>query len=160
MSESVEKPRAIGFNHIALEVGTIDEALAFYGSLFEYRLRSRFEKMAFIDLGDQFIALSAGRQQEADGARHFGLVVDDLERARARLDAVGVETFGAGLDFRDPWGNHIQLVEYRFVVKCFEVRRTACHTQKNDTFDFRGKVRQVSDSCQRIPIICLQFIGQ
>jgi catechol 2,3-dioxygenase-like lactoylglutathione lyase family enzyme len=112
---STQKPRAIGVNHVALEVGSIDEALEFYGALFAFRLRSRFETMAFIDLGDQFIALSAGRKQAADDERHFGLVVDDLGRARQCLAAAGVETFGSGLDFKDPWGNHIQLVEYQAV---------------------------------------------
>jgi catechol 2,3-dioxygenase-like lactoylglutathione lyase family enzyme len=70
--------RLIGINHVALEVGDIDEALAWYGQFFEFSLRGRHgSRMAFIDMGDQFIALSAGRTQPADGARHFGLVVDD-----------------------------------------------------------------------------------
>ena len=112
MSESTKKPKALGINHIALEVGTIDEALAFYGELFEFTLRSRGRRMAFIDLGDQFIALAAGRTQEADTERHFGVVVDDLDAMRERLRAMKVETFGNGLDFLDPWGNHIQIVEY------------------------------------------------
>ena len=112
MPESTKKPRAMGINHIALEVGSIDDALAFYGELFEFKLRSRGKRMAFIDLGDQFIALAAGRSQERDTERHFGLVVDDLDTIRERLRVMKVQTSGAGLDFLDPWGNHIQVVEY------------------------------------------------
>src|SRR6201997_5625981 len=87
----VEKPRVVGFNHVALEVGDIDEALAFYGRLFEFKLRGKSDTMAFIDLGDQFIALQKGRTQPADDGRHFGLVVDDKEAARAALEAAGVK---------------------------------------------------------------------
>ena len=107
------KARAIGVNHIALEVGDLDEALAFYGSLFQLELRGRVPGMAFIDMGDQFIALSEGRAQAPDAERHFGLVVDDREAFRAALEAVGAEIIPSrSLDFRDPWGNHIQVVEY------------------------------------------------
>ena len=76
---SVEKPHVVGFNHVALEVGDIDEALAFYGRLFKFKLRGKSDSMAFIDLGDQFIALQKGRRQPADDGRHFGLVVDNKE---------------------------------------------------------------------------------
>jgi len=108
------KPRIIGFNHIALEVGDIDEALAFYGQLFSFELRGKSNSMAFIDLGDQFIALQKGRKQPADDGRHFGLVVDDKEAARSALEAVGVPLLdGPFLDFRDPWGNLVQIVDYR-----------------------------------------------
>jgi predicted enzyme related to lactoylglutathione lyase len=108
------KPRAIGLNHIALEVGDIDEALDFYGAIFDFELRSRSARMAFIDMGDQFIALAAGRTQPADDGRHFGLVVDDMDAARAAIEAAGVDVLpGRGLDFRDPWGNRIQVVDYR-----------------------------------------------
>lgn len=107
------RPRAIGINHVALEVGDIDGALEFYGGLFHFELRSRGERMAFIDLGDQFIALSRGREQAADTKRHFGLVVDDLEAVRERVVAAGAEVLAApGLSFLDPWGNHVQIVEY------------------------------------------------
>ena len=107
------KPRAIGFNHIALEVGDIEEALSFYGRIFDFQLRGQSETMAFIDLGDQFIALQAGRKQPADDGRHFGLVVDDKEAARAALKAAGVKPIdGPFLDFRDPWGNRIEIVSY------------------------------------------------
>jgi len=108
--------RLVGINHIALEVGDIDEALAWYGRFFELELRGRHARMAFIDIGDQFIALSAPRTQPADGARHFGLVVDDKEALRAALLEAGVSAPAAGsLDFEDPWGNQIQAIAYRDV---------------------------------------------
>jgi lactoylglutathione lyase len=107
------KPRLVGFNHVALEVGDIEAALAFYGRLFTFELRGKSDSMAFIDLGDQFIALQEGRKQPADDGRHFGLVVDDKEAARRALDAAGVaSTDGPFLDFRDPWGNRIEIVGY------------------------------------------------
>jgi catechol 2,3-dioxygenase-like lactoylglutathione lyase family enzyme len=107
--------RLVGINHIALEVGDIDDALAWYGRLFEIELRGRHgSRMAFVDMGDQFIALSAGREQSPDESRHFGLVVDDKEAVRAALHEAGVPVRPAGsLDFNDPWGNHIQVVDYR-----------------------------------------------
>jgi lactoylglutathione lyase len=107
--------KLVGINHVALEVGDIDEALAWYGRFFEFSLRGRHgSRMAFIDMGDQFIALSAGRTQPADGARHFGLVVDDREALRAALLREGVSVGRSGsVDFRDPWGNHVQVVDYR-----------------------------------------------
>jgi lactoylglutathione lyase len=109
----LNRPRVVGINHVALEVGDVDEALAFYEQVFEFTLRGRGAGMAFIDMGDQFIALSAGRSQPPDEARHLGLVVDDKEATRRALEAVGAEILpGRGLDFRDPWGNHIQVVQY------------------------------------------------
>jgi lactoylglutathione lyase len=100
------KARMVGFNHVALEVGDIDEALAFYGRIFQFELRGRDDSQAFIDLGDQFIALQKGRRQPADDGRHFGLVVDDKETARQALIAAGVELVpGPFLDFRDPWAS-------------------------------------------------------
>jgi lactoylglutathione lyase len=108
-----ERARLVGLNHIALEVGDLEEALEFYGRIFELELRGRVPGMAFIDIGDQFIALSEGRTQPPDQDRHFGLVVDDREAVRAALQAAGVEVLpGRGVDFRDPWGNHLQIVEY------------------------------------------------
>jgi catechol 2,3-dioxygenase-like lactoylglutathione lyase family enzyme len=105
--------RLVGINHVALEVGDLEEALSFYGSLFGIELRGRVPGMAFIDAGDQFIALSEGRTQPSDEARHFGLVVDDREAVRSALEEAGAEILpGRGLDFRDPWGNHVQVVEY------------------------------------------------
>jgi lactoylglutathione lyase len=107
------KSRIVGVNHIALEVGDIEEALAFYGRLFTFELRGKSESMAFIDLGDQFIALQKGRKQPPDDGRHFGLVVDDKEVARKTLKAAGVTLLdGPFLDFRDPWGNRVEIVGY------------------------------------------------
>jgi catechol 2,3-dioxygenase-like lactoylglutathione lyase family enzyme len=107
------KPRLVGINHVALEVGDLDAALEFYGRVFDFELRGRIPGMAFLDMGDQFLALSEGRSAPADADRHFGLVVDDKDAARKRLEAAGVEVFGRGLDFRDPWGNLVQVVDYR-----------------------------------------------
>ncbi len=106
--------RLVGINHVALEVGDIDEALDWYGRLFQFELRGRIgSRMAFIDIGDQFIALSAGRAQAPDRARHFGLVVDDKEAVRVGLQGAGIDVAPAGsLDFLDPWGNHVQVVDY------------------------------------------------
>jgi lactoylglutathione lyase len=107
------KARAVGLNHIALEVGDIEEALAFYGRLFEFTLRGKSERAAFIDLGDQFLALQKGRKQPSDDGRHFGLVVDDKEAVRAALTAADVKILpGRFLDFLDPWGNRIEIVGY------------------------------------------------
>jgi len=107
--------RAVGINHVAVEVGDLDEALAFYGRIFELSLRGRHGRsMAFIDLGDQFIAVSAGRTQPPDGLRHIGLVVDDREAALVAAREAGAQMLGDN-DFLDPWGNHIQVVDYRDV---------------------------------------------
>ena len=107
------RPRLIGLNHLALEEGNIDEALAFYNRLFKFELRGKSDSMAFIDLGDQFIALQKGRKQPADDGRHFGLVVEDKEAARRALEAAGVPVLdGPFLDFRDPWGNRVEIVGY------------------------------------------------
>jgi len=107
--------RIVGINHVALEVADIDEALAWYGSFFEFELRGRAgSTMAFLDIGDQFIALSAGRSQPPDQARHLGLVVDDKEAVRAAMREAGVTVQTSGsVDFLDPWGNHVQVVDYR-----------------------------------------------
>jgi lactoylglutathione lyase len=107
------RARLVGLNHIALEVGDVEEALEFYGRIFEFELRGRGGRMAFIDMGDQFIALATGRTQPPDRHRHFGLVVDDKEAARRALQEAGVDVRSSGsLDFADPWGNHVQVVEY------------------------------------------------
>jgi lactoylglutathione lyase len=107
------RARLVGFNHVALEVGDIEEALDFYGRLFEVELRGRSSRMAFIDAGDQFIALSEGRTQPPDDHRHVGMVVDDKKAVRRALREAGVEILpGRSLDFRDPWGNRWQVVEY------------------------------------------------
>jgi lactoylglutathione lyase len=109
--------RLLGINHVALEVGDVDEALAWYGRAFDFELRGRAgARMAFIDMGDQFIAIAGGRTQADDEDRHFGLVVDDKEQARAALSEAGVTVQASGpLDFVDPWGNHVQVVDYREV---------------------------------------------
>src|ERR671937_1037063 len=108
--------KLVGINHIALEVGDVDEAVAFWESIFgPLELRGRGRRMAFIDLGDQFVALAAGRSQPPDRQRHFGLVVDDKQAVRERLQELGVPVSGRGLDFSDPWGNLIQVVDYRDV---------------------------------------------
>ncbi len=106
--------RLVGINHVALEVGSIEEALAFYGQFFDLRLRGVAPGMAFIDMGDQFLALSEDREQGPDDGRHFGLVVDDKEAVRAALKEADVDTEpGRRLDFRDPWGNRVEIVDYR-----------------------------------------------
>src|ERR1700746_3357172 len=103
-------PRLIGINHVALEVGDLDAALAWYAQFFEFELRGRAgDRMAFIDMGDQFIALAGGRRQAADDSRHFGLVVDGKEAVRSAMRLAGVDVQRTGsLDFTDPWGNHVQ----------------------------------------------------
>ena len=107
-------PRLVGINHIALEVGDVEEALEWYGRIFDFELRGREPGSAFIDLGDQFLALQKGRAQPPDDGRHFGLVVDDKEAARAALEAAAAEILpGRGLNFRDPWGNLVQVVAYK-----------------------------------------------
>jgi catechol 2,3-dioxygenase-like lactoylglutathione lyase family enzyme len=109
--------KLVGINHVALEVGDIDEALEWYGRIFELELRGRIRSaMAFVDMGDQFIALSRGQAQPPDRQRHFGLVVDDKEAVRDALLAAGVPVSAPpSLDFRDPWGNQLQVVDYRDV---------------------------------------------
>jgi lactoylglutathione lyase len=107
-------PRLVGINHVAVEVGDLDEALDFYGRIFEVRLRGRSTGMAFVDIGDQFLALSTGRTQPPDRDRHIGLVVDDREAVLESAQEAGAEMIGDN-DFRDPWGNHFQIVDYRGV---------------------------------------------
>jgi len=108
--------RLIGINHVALEVGDLDAALELYGRLFAFELRGRVPGMAFLDMGDQFLAVAEGRSQPRDDGRHFGLVVDDLTAVRSALADEGIEAIesggGSGFDFYDPWGNRFQVVEY------------------------------------------------
>jgi lactoylglutathione lyase len=107
-------PRPVGINHVAVEVGDLEEALDFLGKIFELELRGRAARMAFVDMGDQFIALAEGRTQPPDTARHIGLVVDDREATLAAAREAGAQMLGDN-DFRDPWGNHWQVVDYRDV---------------------------------------------
>jgi catechol 2,3-dioxygenase-like lactoylglutathione lyase family enzyme len=110
--------RLVGINHVALEVGDLEAALALYGRIFAFTLRGRGPGMAFVDMGDQFIALAEGRSQDPDGERHFGLVVDDVDAAREAAQREGLEVLGGrgrSFDFRDPWGNRFQVVGYRNV---------------------------------------------
>jgi predicted enzyme related to lactoylglutathione lyase len=113
MSAEGRRPRLVGINHVALEVDDLEAALEFYGRIFAIELRGRAPGMAFVEMGDQFIALSEHRGPR-DEVRHFGLVVDDREAVRASLEAAGAEILpGRGLDFRDPSGNRVQVVDYR-----------------------------------------------
>ena len=103
----------VGINHVALAVGDVNEAVAFYGRIFELELRGRVPGMAFLDMGDQFLALAEGDDPAADRHRHVGLVVDDRARVRRALQEAGVEIEPArGLHFRDPWGNLVEVVQY------------------------------------------------
>lgn len=106
------KARALGINHVVLEVDDLDKALEFYGSLFQFTLRGRSDHNAFIDLGDQFIQLSLGRTQSADTKRHFGLVVDDREAVRRAMERLGIRSINERLNILDPWGNRIEIVPY------------------------------------------------
>jgi catechol 2,3-dioxygenase-like lactoylglutathione lyase family enzyme len=115
MTEDSEqaKPRRVGINHIALEVGDLEEALAFYGRIFFFTLRGKSTGAAFIDLGDQFIALTEGPVRQPGGHRHFGVVVDDRASVRRRAEAAGAAMVdGPFLDFLDPWGNRVEVIDY------------------------------------------------
>jgi lactoylglutathione lyase len=106
-------PRLVGINHVALEVGDLEEALRFWGSLFDISVEREPPDMAFIEMGDQFLALSERQPGDPESSRHFGLVVDDKQAVRERLERLGVDVSpGRRLNFRDPWGNLIQVVEY------------------------------------------------
>lgn len=111
-----DRARLIGMNHVAIEVGDVDAALELYAQLFDFELRGRAGRMAFVDMGDQFLAISGGRRQGPDDGRHFGLVVDDLEAVERAAREAGLEVRDSGLgglDVRDPWGNFLQFVDYR-----------------------------------------------
>lgn len=113
MGGNTEKiARALGINHVVLEVDDLDKALDFYGALFKFTLRGKSEHNAFIDLGDQFIQLTLGRSQVADSKRHFGLVVDDRDAVRRAMDRLGVKSINDRLNILDPWGNRIEIVPY------------------------------------------------
>jgi lactoylglutathione lyase len=137
--------RLVGINHVALEVSDVDAALDWYGRIFEFELRGRpGPNMAFIDLGDQFLALSAPRRQPRDDDRHFGLVVDDKEAARRALAVAGAEIVPTrGLRFLDPWGNSVEVVQYdeiQFSKTDAVLRGTGLsHLQKSEAA--RGELR-------------------
>ena len=137
-------PRLLGINHVALEVGDLEAALEFYGAVFSFSLRGRVPGMAFLDLGDQFLALSEGRTQPTDDERHFGLVVDDLEKAREALAQADVPVLpGRGVNFRDPWGNRVELVDYREIqfMKAPGVARALAIEDLEKTPEARDEIR-------------------
>jgi predicted enzyme related to lactoylglutathione lyase len=141
----IHKVRPIGINHVALEVGDIDQALQFYGRLFDFTLRGKSEGMAFIDLGDQFIALTKAPGHRSDGGRHIGLVVDDGEGARRAIAEAGIDCLpGQFLDFRDPWGNRIEIVDYANIQfsKALHVLRGMKLTHLRKT---SGAVKELAD---------------
>lgn len=107
-----KKARALGINHVVLEVDDLDKALDFYGSFLEFTLRGKSDHNAFIDLGDQFIQLTLGRTQVADTKRHFGLVVDDREAVKRAMARLGIKSINDRLNILDPWGNRIEIVPY------------------------------------------------
>jgi lactoylglutathione lyase len=112
----MDRARLVGINHVALEVGDLDAALDLYGRLFEFGMRGRAGRMAFVDMGDQFLAIAEGRSQGPDDGRHFGLVVDDVDAVRTAVEREGLDVLGGrgqSFDFRDPWGNRFQVVGYR-----------------------------------------------
>jgi lactoylglutathione lyase len=110
-----ERAKLIGINHVAIEVGDLEQALELYGRLFAFEMRGRVPHMAFVDMGDQFLAIAEPRRQQGDDERHFGLVVDDVAAARAAAEREGLEIVGTtrrSFDFLDPWGNRFQVVGY------------------------------------------------
>ena len=110
-----KKPRLVGINHVAIEVGDIDEALEWYGRIFEFSLRGKGERNAFIDMGDQFINLTRVPDHRVDGVerRHIGFVVDDRSRIIELATEAGARMVeGPFLDFLDPWGNRLEIIEY------------------------------------------------
>ncbi len=112
-NQSNKKPKAVGINHVALEVGNIEEALNFYGRFIDFEIESQSETAAFIYFGDQFINFALGRNQAPDEGRHFGIAVDDKELARSILEGMGIEFLDSRfLDFLDPWGNRVEITTY------------------------------------------------
>ena len=109
------KPRLVGINHVAIEVGDIEDALAWYARIFDFTLRGKGERNAFIDMGDQFINMTVSNEHPASGIekRHIGLVVDDRSRITELAKAAGARFVeGPFLDFLDPWGNRLEIIEY------------------------------------------------
>jgi lactoylglutathione lyase len=109
---SDKKARALGINHVVLEVGDLDAALEFYGAIFDFTLRGKSDHNAFIDLGDQFIQLTLGRTQVADSKRHFGFVVDDRTAVKRAMERLGIKSLNERMNILDPWGNRIEVVGY------------------------------------------------
>ena len=135
----VKKPRLVGINHVAIEVGDIDEALAWYGQIFDFTLRGKGERNAFIDMGDQFINLTRvpDYRQEKEERRHIGFVVDDRSRIIELAKAAGARFVeGPFLDFLDPWGNRLEIIEYSNIqfTKARNVQRgMGLNLSKNDS---------------------------
>src|SRR4029077_10492005 len=112
---SSPKPRLVGINHVAIEVADIDAALEWYGRLFDFTLRGKGERNAFIDMGDQFINMTLVKDYAAEGEekRHIGFVVDDRSQIIELAKAAGARFVeGPFLDFLDPWGNRLEIIEY------------------------------------------------
>jgi catechol 2,3-dioxygenase-like lactoylglutathione lyase family enzyme len=134
---SATKPRLVGINHIALEVGNIEQALEFYGKIFDFSLRAKRPGNAFIELGDQFINLMETPTPHEDRRRHFGLVVDDRSSVRARVEEAGGKLVpGPFLDFLDPWGNRVEVIEYsniQFTKAPHVLRAMGFDLDKNET---------------------------
>ena len=111
----LKKPRLVGVNHVAIEVGNIDEALAWYAQIFDFTLRGKGERNAFIDMGDQFVNMTLVPDYAAKGEekRHIGFVVDDRSRIVELAKAASARFVdGPFLDFLDPWGNRLEIIEY------------------------------------------------
>lgn len=114
MTEEKE-PRLVGINHVAIEVGNIDEALAWYARIFDFTLRGKSERNAFIDMGDQFVNMTLVPDYAVAGVekRHIGFVVDDRSSVIELAKAAGARFVeGPFLDFLDPWGNRLEIIEY------------------------------------------------
>jgi lactoylglutathione lyase len=110
-----KKPRLLGINHVAIEVADIDEALAWYAQIFDFTLRGKGERNAFIDMGDQFVNMTLVKDYAVNGEekRHIGFVVDDRSRIIELAKAAGARFVeGPFLDFLDPWGNRLEIIEY------------------------------------------------
>jgi catechol 2,3-dioxygenase-like lactoylglutathione lyase family enzyme len=131
------KPKLVGMNHIALEVSDIEEALAFYGRIFDFKLRGKGPRSAFIDMGDQFINLTQTDAPHRDSPRHVGFVVDDRSDIRRLVEDAGGELLdGPFLDFLDPWGNRIEVVQYdniQFTKAPHVLRGMGMSLDKNDS---------------------------
>ena len=135
----INKPKLVGINHVALEVGDIDEALEWYGKLFAFTLRGKGAQNAFIDMGDQFINLTRAADPGTENVerRHIGLVVDDRSRILELAKAAGARMVeGPFLDFLDPWGNRLEIIEYaniQFTKAPHVLRGMGLALDKNET---------------------------